>query len=59
MNYWIDGVVDRYLRRKEILETVYGITDERTKDIYIKIGQVYKEQGNKLKEEEYYRKAGM
>lgn len=28
MNYWIDGVVDRYLRRKERLETVYGITDD-------------------------------
>ena len=28
MNYWIDGVVDRYLRRKEMLETVYGITDD-------------------------------
>ena len=28
MNYWIDGVVDRYLRRKEMLETVYGINDD-------------------------------
>jgi hypothetical protein len=28
MNYWIDGVVDRYLSRKEMLETVYGINDD-------------------------------
>ena len=28
MNYWIDGVVDRYLRRKELLENVYGINDD-------------------------------
>jgi len=28
MNYWIDGVVDRYLTRKEMLENVYGITDD-------------------------------
>ena len=27
MDYWVDGVVDRYLRRKEMLENVYGITD--------------------------------
>ena len=28
MDYWIDGVIDRYLTRKEILENVYGITDD-------------------------------
>ena len=28
MNYWVDGVVDRYLRRKEMLENVYGINDD-------------------------------
>ena len=28
MNYWIYGVVDRYLTRKEMLETDYGITDD-------------------------------